>query len=482
MSNRYVRWTAILILWLTVSGIIIYLHTGSSVTIPEQVPVKYRELVWQSLGEAGENAPALLKVLTTLKGEELDGACFLIATMPFPDLISIDADLLIEHIHYTYLVKNKYPWMKNMPEDVFLGYVLPYRASSESLTHCRKYFYEQLDPLVQNCRTMFEVAYQVDLWLGGPRKSGPARVHFETGEARNESPFDTLRSGHGRCGEETIIYLSAVRSVGIPARDVFTIRWAVWLSAEAARGYQWDFRQFRARVARELTLSEPETEETGLTYHPIGTGELGPNRVFVTYVTGLTSYNFRIRLNHLREQLPNRRLVIFTPSFEVQNSADHEMLARQQIQIISLRDVLTDKGLNLAKLTKGAGEGEPAATPHFPTPRGTTWADIKIRFISPEAVRISAGAVAHVYTFSEMGFSDNRKGGLPDKYWEVLHELARHKGALTWESGSDLPAPQKVIPELRTRLQGFLGLTGDPFYAYKDVRSYKSRFQISEVS
>jgi hypothetical protein len=59
------------------------------------IPAKYLESVEFSLNEAGENAPELIKVMSTLKGRELEWACFLIGTMPFSDLISIKADYLL---------------------------------------------------------------------------------------------------------------------------------------------------------------------------------------------------------------------------------------------------------------------------------------------------------------------------------------------------------------------------------------------------
>jgi hypothetical protein len=145
--------------------------------------------------------------------------------MPFSDLISIKSDYLLEHIHYTSLAANRYKWMKLIPEDVFLAYVLPYRVSSEPMVSHRRYFFEQLSPLVVNGSDMFEVSFQVNLWLGGERKNSPARVHFEPGEARNKSPFGTLLSGQGRCGELTIALVSALRAVGVPARSVYTPSW-----------------------------------------------------------------------------------------------------------------------------------------------------------------------------------------------------------------------------------------------------------------
>jgi hypothetical protein len=192
---------------------------------PENIPAKYLESVRLSIEEAGENRPELIKVMTKLTGRELEWACFLIGTMPFSDLISIKADYLSEHIHYTSLAMDKYKWMLEIPEDVFLAYILPYRISSEPIVPHRRYFFEQLDPLVANGADMFEISYQVNLWLGGERKGAKARVHFEPGEARNKSPFGTLLSGQGRCGELTIALVSALRAVGVPARSVYTPSW-----------------------------------------------------------------------------------------------------------------------------------------------------------------------------------------------------------------------------------------------------------------
>lgn len=43
---------------------------------------------------------------------------------------------------------------------------------------------------------------------------------------RTASPMTVYRSGKGRCGEESTFMVTALRSVGIPARQVYTPRWA----------------------------------------------------------------------------------------------------------------------------------------------------------------------------------------------------------------------------------------------------------------
>jgi len=192
------------------------------------VPAKYLEPLKESLKLAGDNKPELLKVLKELSTpEERDGAAFLMTTMSYPDLVAIKSVVLMEHIRYAYLAKNKYQWFRDMPEEVFLHYVLPYRCAEEPIESYRKYFYEQLDPIISQLTNMDDVAHQVNLWLGSPKPDGKQRVRFVQTEARDQGPLETLKSGYGRCEEMMIIYMSAARSAGIPCRSAWTPYWAI---------------------------------------------------------------------------------------------------------------------------------------------------------------------------------------------------------------------------------------------------------------
>jgi hypothetical protein len=45
-------------------------------------------------------------------------------------------------------------------------------------------------------------------------------------DRRTSSPLATVRTAYGRCGEESTLLVAALRAVGIPARQVYTPRWA----------------------------------------------------------------------------------------------------------------------------------------------------------------------------------------------------------------------------------------------------------------
>jgi hypothetical protein len=67
---------------------------------------------------------------------------------------------------------------------------------------------------------MEEAALEVNRWCG-------EHVGFKPTQRRDQGVFETLASGYGRCEEMMIVHISALRSVGIPARQTWTPFWAV---------------------------------------------------------------------------------------------------------------------------------------------------------------------------------------------------------------------------------------------------------------
>ena len=52
------------------------------------------------------------------------------------------------------------------------------------------------------------------------------KVTYQPSDARTSAPLATLKTATGRCGEESTFAVAALRAVGIPARQVYTPRWA----------------------------------------------------------------------------------------------------------------------------------------------------------------------------------------------------------------------------------------------------------------
>lgn len=97
----------------------------------------------------------------------------------------------------------------------------------------------------------------------------------------------------------------------------------------------------------------------------------------------------------------------------------------------------------------------------FPTPPGSTWGDVRIRFTDAHTVSVSVRGQACVYDFASMGMGIARTRK-PDVQWALLYAFARGHGVLDWRSGSASPKNQKRRERLAARLQAFFGIDGDP--------------------
>lgn len=51
-------------------------------------------------------------------------------------------------------------------------------------------------------------------------------VTYQPSDGRTSAPLSTIRSAYGRCGEQSTFTVAALRAIGIPARQVYTPRWA----------------------------------------------------------------------------------------------------------------------------------------------------------------------------------------------------------------------------------------------------------------
>jgi hypothetical protein len=118
----------------------------------------------------------------------------------------------------------------------------------------------------------------------------------------------------------------------------------------------------------------------------------------------------------------------------------------------------------------------------FPTPPGTRWEDVTIQVVSNDSIKITAKGVYKTFTYAEIGFKDKRKGDLWDSQWEVLMALAEENGEISWDCKNAQLRLQKKIQTIRRRLQALMGIEEDPFYCYQDVKAYKTKFKIEDIS
>lgn len=149
---------------------------------------------------------------------ESDALKFLYAYMPLSDLADYDGKFYLNHAQYALKAKNEFSWGTRVPEDLFLHYVLPVRVNNEYLDTARMVFFHELKDRVKNL-TMMEAALEVNHWCH------EKVTYRSTDEYRTSAPLSTVKTAFGRCGEQSVFTVAAMRAVGIPARQIYTPRW-----------------------------------------------------------------------------------------------------------------------------------------------------------------------------------------------------------------------------------------------------------------
>ena len=192
----------------------------------DDVPEAWRNGVRRAL--SGSNGSALRASYEKLAEDERHGWAFLLATMRSHYVSKLTEPLLTEHVQYAYRVRRELAWTKDLPEEVFLHYVLPILSGDEPLQQWRKQFFEEVGAVLKKKRvkTLEKAALEVNKWCG-------SRVSFKPTPAQDSGPLDTLKRGYGRCEEEGIFYIAVARSVGVPARMASTPYWTFKASNHA---------------------------------------------------------------------------------------------------------------------------------------------------------------------------------------------------------------------------------------------------------
>ena len=162
--------------------------------------------------------PMLDVQLDTLSRTEREAMEFLYAYMPLSDLADYEPAFYLQQVRYAFKAREEMAWGKDIPEDVFRHFVLVYRVNNENLDTARMVFYRELRDRVKDL-SIEEAALEVNHWCH-------EHVAYRASDSRTSTPLATMRTSLGRCGEESTFTVTALRAVGIPARQCYTPRWA----------------------------------------------------------------------------------------------------------------------------------------------------------------------------------------------------------------------------------------------------------------
>ena len=149
---------------------------------------------------------------------EAEAMQFLYAYMPLADITDYPMAFHLQNVRASFAAREQMPWGAAVPELLFRHFVLPVRVNNEALDDSRTVFFAELKERVRGMG-MKEAVLEVNHWCH-------ERVTYAPSDGRTLSPLACVRNALGRCGEESTFTVAALRSIGIPARQVYTPRWA----------------------------------------------------------------------------------------------------------------------------------------------------------------------------------------------------------------------------------------------------------------
>lgn len=155
---------------------------------------------------------------TDISDKQREALNFLYAYMPLADMVDHDGKYFLENVDAAFKAKKEMSWGKSIPEREFMHFVLPIRVNNEDLDDSRKVFYEELKERVKGL-SLYDAVLEVNHWCH-------EKVVYTPSDSRTSSPLASVKTAYGRCGEESTFTVAALRSVCIPARQVYTPRWA----------------------------------------------------------------------------------------------------------------------------------------------------------------------------------------------------------------------------------------------------------------
>ena len=159
----------------------------------------------------------LLVLLTAACGSRQEAYVdWLYASMPLPDSLQYPRSFWEANVAKTLEVRREMGW--NIPEREFRHFVLPLRVNNETLDDFRTVYADTLCRRVKGL-SLADAALEINHWCH-------EQATYQPSDGRTSAPMATVRRGTGRCGEESVLTVAALRAAGIPARQVYTPRWA----------------------------------------------------------------------------------------------------------------------------------------------------------------------------------------------------------------------------------------------------------------
>ena len=183
---------------------------------------KNRDRIAEDFKDFSRELPAMAeeieKRMEALNENVVLGMKYLYSNMPYSDVGNYTFDTYLDFVQQGIYLWENSSFVKEYPEEIFLNYVLFHRTNDEEIKPCRTFFWKKLKDQIAGMN-MKDAILEINHWCAG-------EVIYQETDLRTGSALEIYRSGVGRCGEETVFVINALRSAGIPARQVHVPRWS----------------------------------------------------------------------------------------------------------------------------------------------------------------------------------------------------------------------------------------------------------------
>ncbi len=186
--------------------------------LSEKTTLLARTLWEKALPSFGGARGAWEEELARAEGDERTLLALACATLPAADIGTVSPGTLRSYAAHACFLRQSSPWCRDLPEEIFLHFVFYPRVNNEDLTPCRPFFYDLLHDRLEGLDAG-GAALKVNRWCA-------ENMTYQASNDRTESPIAAYNGGLGRCGEESTFAVSALRSVGIAARQIYAPLWA----------------------------------------------------------------------------------------------------------------------------------------------------------------------------------------------------------------------------------------------------------------
>ncbi len=277
---------------------------------------------------------------------------FLRKALPLADRMTWNEEDLRQVCAHALSVREKSGW--DVPDDIFLPFVLFPRVNNEDLVHYQEPICAALRERIRGM-DMAGAILEVNRWCF-------EMATYASTDNRTANPLTVIRRGFGRCGEESVLLTSALRSCGIPARQVYVPFWShcddnhAWVEAWADGTWHYlgacepeltlDSGWFTAAASKAMLV---HTRAYGI----LPRGERSECREGGAYVLNRTAAYAETRLAtvHVTRHgacAPGARIV-----FEVANMGAFRPICRKETDSEGKADILTGLGTLHVHATDG---------------------------------------------------------------------------------------------------------------------------------